>query len=66
MSSTLYFTKEFTGGLLKGLHHNGSMTFENVEDAAEFLKVMRKGVKKPIGGSPYRIVDASFQKYWRY
>jgi hypothetical protein len=65
--TTLYFTKQFTGGLLKGIKVNHSMSFISESDAADFLKVMRKGVKKAVCGTdPWKIVDASFQKYWRY
>lgn len=63
---TLYFTKHFTGGLLKGLSVNESMRFANDEAAAEFVKVGRKGFKAFLGSSPWKIVDASYQKYWRY
>ncbi len=63
--TTLYFTKQFTGGLLKGLLYNESMVFANEILAAEFIKFGRKGCKKPTLGSPWKIVDASFQKYWR-
>ena len=59
---TLYFTKQFTGGVLKGLFYNESMRFVSDAAAAEFLKVMRKGSKKV----DWKIVDASYQKYWRY
>lgn len=58
----LYFTKRFMSGVLKGISVNESMTFVSVEAAADFLKVMRKGSKRV----DWKIVDASFQKYWRY
>ena len=64
-TTTLYFTKLFTGGNLKGILYTGTMTFVSPEAASEFIKAGRKGVKRPIGGSPYRIVDASFQDYRR-
>jgi len=63
---TLYFTKRFTGGLLKGLAVNESMRFASDTDAAEFVKAGRKGFKKVVGSSQWKIVDASYQKYWRY
>lgn len=59
---TLYFTKLFTNGVLKGIKVNETMPFASVDLAADFLKVMRKGSKKV----DWKIVDASFQKYWRY
>lgn len=60
--TTLYFTKRFISGVLKGISVNESMSFVSVEAAADFLKVMRKGSKRV----DWKIVDASFQKYWRY
>lgn len=64
---TIYFTKLFTGGLSKGLRQNESMQFASETLAAEFLKFGRKGCKKAtLGTSPWKIVDASYQKYWRY
>lgn len=62
---TLYFTKEFTGGVLKGLRFNESMRFANEKLAADWATWARKGCKKPIGGWPYKIIDASFQNYTR-
>jgi hypothetical protein len=63
---TLYFTKRFTGGTLKGLVVNESMRFVSLEAAAEFVRFGRKGTKKAVGGSSnWKIVDASHQKYWR-
>jgi len=60
--TTLYFTKLFTRGVLKGIRVNESMPFVSTEAAADFHKVMRKGGKKV----DWKIVDASYQKYWRY
>lgn len=62
---TIYFTKQFTGGLLKGLTHTGSMQFVSIERASEWVSWARKGCRKPIGGSPYKVIDASFQNYQR-
>lgn len=59
---TLYFTKQFTSGMLKGLFYNESMRFASEVEAADFVKAMRKGSKKV----DWKIVDASYQKYWRY
>lgn len=60
--TTLYFTKFFISGVLKGIKVNESMAFVSVDAAADFLKAMRKGSKKV----DWKIIDASFQKYWRY
>jgi len=62
---TVYFTKLFTGGTLKGLTYHGSISYPTLEACAAFIAHGRKGVRKPIGGSPYKIVDASFQDYRR-
>jgi len=62
---TLYFTKQFTGGLLKGIRIIESMRFASPELASNWLKVARAGIRKPIGGSPYKVIDASFQNYTR-
>lgn len=66
--TTIYFTKQFTSGLLKGLFYRESMRFTSEAEAADFIKAGRKGFKgqKVTGGSGWRIVDASYQKYWRY
>jgi hypothetical protein len=62
--TTIYFTKLFTAGPLKGLTYQDKATGPDVATLAKFYRVGRE-VKKPIGGSPYRIVDASFQNYAR-
>lgn len=59
---TLYFTKEFVSGVLKGIRVNESMPFVSADRAADFVRVMRKGGKKV----EWKIVDSSYQKYWRY
>lgn len=56
---TLNFTKRFTGGTLKGLVVSETMRFANESLAVEFVEFGRKGCRKPIGGSPWKIVDAS-------
>lgn len=60
----IYVTKLFIDGPLKGLTYHDSVTGS---DAARLAKDWCVGtvVRKPVGGSPYRIVDASFQKYAR-
>ena len=62
--TTIYFTIQFTGGTLKGLTHTSAMTFTTIEAAAAFGRIGRV-CRKPIGGSPYRVVDSSFQDYRR-
>lgn len=63
---TLYFTKKFAGGLLKGLACNDQMTLESVESAMAYVARARKGTKPRRGfGSPWIMVDHSFQKYDR-
>jgi hypothetical protein len=62
---TLYFTREFTGGNLKGLFYNATMTFATTDEAVKFVERGKRGIKSKFG-SPYKIVDYSFQKYWRY
>ena len=47
------------------LAHQDSISFPTLEACAAFIAKGRKGIKRPIGGSPYRIVDASFQNYKR-
>lgn len=62
---TIYFTKLFTGGTLKGLLVHESISGPDKDRLARSWRIGRE-VKRPIGGtSPYRIVDASFQKYTR-
>lgn len=53
---TLYFTRKFTKGHLKGLTHNDTISFPTAEKCLEWAR------KK---FSDYIIVDYTFQKYWR-
>lgn len=57
---TLYFTKFFLKGLLKGLTYNESMSFVSADKAIEWVESInsKKNFK-------YKIIDRSFQKYWR-
>jgi len=50
---------------LKGIRIIESMRFASPELASNWLKVARKGIRKPTGGSPYKVIDASFQNYSR-
>jgi hypothetical protein len=64
MTHYLIFTKEFTGGLLKGLTRKEAMSFVSVEAACDFVVAMQGVVQKPVGGtSPYRVVDANFARF---
>jgi len=55
---TLQFTREFTGGTLKCLRYEDSITFVSRDAAADYLVAGRKGFDKPVCGSPYKIVEA--------
>ncbi len=58
---TLYFTRRFTKGALKGLTHQDKITFPTVEGCTEWLAAVAKNASK-LG---YVIVDRSFQSYAR-
>lgn len=62
---TIYFTKRFTDGLLKGLCVIASASFNSIEEAATYAKIGRKGKDKFGLRSPWIIVDRSFQNYKR-
>ena len=63
---TLYFTKKFTGGPLKGLTYNDQVSFGSVESAMAYVARARGRTKRRRGcGSPWIMVDHSFQKYDR-
>mgnify|MGYP001562450591 CR=1 FL=1 len=62
---TLYYTQEFTGGLLKGIVINEQMRFATVELALGWALTASKVIKKPFANcNPYRVIDYSFKKYW--
>ena len=61
----VYFTREFTGGILKGLRVIDSVNYPTVEQCAVFIAKGRKGFKKWAYGDANRIIDASFQNYQR-
>ena len=65
--TTVYITKKFTSGLLKGLIHIDAVPgFESPEKASAWVSRHRvKPVKGILGTSNYIIVDASFQDYRR-
>jgi hypothetical protein len=58
---TLYFTKLFTRGPLKGLTYHSSMTFTDGHAAMAWVK----GINKNANRLNYKIIDKSFQKYSR-
>lgn len=58
---TLYFTKQFTSGNLKGLQYTGKLSFVSVERAMDWVK----GVKKYAKRNGWELVDYSFQNYAR-
>jgi hypothetical protein len=60
---TIYFTRQFIKGNLKGLTHADRISFPTVEACAAWVK----GIKaKAAGGRlDYTIIDHSFQNYAR-
>ena len=60
---TLYFSKTFTSGLLKGLTTHGKISFPTIEGCDGWLKAIKAKAAK--GKLPYQITDASFQNYTR-
>lgn len=48
--------REFTGGNLKGLQFEDSVTAETIEEAQEKAKIYE--CENPIGGSPYKVIWA--------
>ncbi len=55
----LSFTKLFIGGILDGIEYKGTMPFVSEALAIEWATVASKGIDKPIGGSPYRVISWS-------
>jgi hypothetical protein len=64
-TQTIYFTKQFTNGLLKGVCVIASAAFSSVDEAAKYAAIGRKGKDKFGLKSPWIIVDRSFQNYRR-
>lgn len=60
---TIYFTKLFKSGVLKGLCHTSQASFSELSSCALY-KIGATG-KDVITGTKWVIVDASFQKYAR-
>jgi hypothetical protein len=55
---TVEYVKKFTGGHLKGLIYEGSISFPTKRSAETYILIGKKGIKKPIGGSPYKFIKA--------
>ena len=66
MSRTIYFSKRFDSGTLRGIVVHGSITFPP-ECLAHYIKTYRKGTtgREALTRAKFTIVDASFQKYTR-
>ena len=57
--TTLYFSKLFTRGLLKGIVYHGFLDFTDPERAASWIKGIRKNIAR--GKLNFDLVDATFQ-----
>jgi hypothetical protein len=65
---TVYFTKQFTSGMLKGLSVNTSVSFATMGAAGEFAKHYQDRTKVHrdlLTGNRFQVTDLSFQKYDR-
>jgi len=65
--ATIYITKTFTSGTLKGLSVYAAMPgFKSPDDAAKWAKSHKTRPVRPVFGvAPYVVSEASFQRYWR-
>ncbi len=59
---TLFATKLFTSGLLAGITYEFTMEFVTEQAAIDWATWAEKGCEKPIGGSPYRVINWSVRK----
>ena len=59
---TVYFTKLFTSGTLKGLTYDDKISYPTIEGCMKWIKSAQKGHKYSKTGA-YKVVDFSFQKY---
>jgi hypothetical protein len=57
---TLYFTRQFRSGILKGMTHLDSLPFVSVDCAMAWVKAIKASTSVN-----YSIVDHSFQNYRR-
>ena len=64
--TTIYFTKTFTNGTLKGINYITSVTFDTTR-TSEMVKWIESHKVKPVKslGNEYIITDYSFQNYKR-
>lgn len=60
---TLYFTKSFNKGFLRGISVIESLGFVDTDSAARWLKGVR--ANSEAGKLDYAVTDASFQNYAR-
>ena len=60
---TLYFTRQFTKGLLVGLVHHDSIRFPTAGLCLDWVAAINRKADK--GKIEYRIIDRSFQNYRR-
>ena len=60
---TLYFTRLFTRGLLKGLTHQDSISYATTERCLAWVAAVN--AKEARGRMDYKVIDRSFQNYAR-
>jgi len=60
---TLYFTRLFTRGVLKGLTHHDSISYPSAERCLSWVAAIN--AKEARGRLEYRVIDRSFQNYVR-
>lgn len=60
---TIYFTRLFTKGALKGLTHLDKISFPSLAECVSWREAIN--AKAARGKLDYRIVDSSFQCYAR-
>ena len=66
--ATIYYTKQFTGGTLKGLSYITNITFpkSQTDEMVQWLQSHKvKPNKSLMGCSPWIVTDMSFQNYKR-
>lgn len=57
---TLYFTQQFTKGLLKGIRYTDSLGFGTVDSAMKWVKGIQASKR-----IDYKLIDYAFQNYQR-
>jgi len=58
-STVLYFTRVFVGGPFAGVAMNDYKLFSSAKEAIEWAKKGKEGIEN------WKVIKASFQKYWR-